>query len=1155
MLKVMCRDDEDGLREWVADPATHTEDTEDTADGKGHTALGLAARHGAVKCMTILIKEADANVNALTATAGGGGGGASACYLASQSGHVACLELLLGARPAANIHASLTNGATPLIAAARHGHLECVVRLLEAGANARAITRTGTSALLMAARYGFVEVARSLVDAGGAQAVAAKDSTGSTALHEAAGGVYVDVVVLLLSKVTEAAKADLKQAEEARRGHVEVETGGVGASVGVVRGAGQGRGGAGARGLLASKGQVDVDAMNKQGVSALMLALQANHNGYNRVGKGVGEGEETKGATAPTEGKDRKDAVIRIATMLLEAGASVHQQAPVLTAGPVHGQQLGNGAFKMKTPLYFAARDGLAEVMALLLAGGCKINTHSNERLREGKRRRLAERTRRGQGVEQEAAGGREEGMVRRVDRPVLSAATDEYDEEGQQEEEGQVEEEEEEEEAAPVVMVEEEELVVDKRMEVIVGSYVVMHGLMTDASRRFNGVVGIIEAVHDQLGYSVRLDDTGQAPVGGSLRAPVESVNTITKKFKFANVRGVRRVARPIKTAPRKRSTRSTKATAAAQEYAAGGEEDAIAQAAVRGDPGTQNARRERDQEEAEREAESTDSTDGCAALAIALQHCHLSVAALLLKAGANINGRITSDDMQAPIHVCAMVGSLEGLQLLVNSGADLDAVMGDGTDALWRACRYGRADCARWISEQRQPQPGAAVEEGAEEGGAEMARQVIVHACAPALEEGGEEADEDEEEQQEEEPAPAPAAVSPVRQRVKQIETAVLQKGSSSKIASPAAVAGASGSESAGAGRGKANKRSNPSEVEEEQQEEGGGQKEEEQQQQNVLVAKLAPQAQLQRRWRRKLDGSRFGCTGRRCTTPSPLHVACAHGHTEVVRVLLRAAPLAVDRCLRDSNGLAPLHVAARFTPPHARVAVMEALLGIESAPADTTIIGNTSGTATATNGGGAVANIDVNALEPVQGRSALWMAAEAGHTDIVETLLRASLFVTGPSAVLVGAGVLSKDSRVCSDAVSRPPRGPAKKISPAGHTALDIALANGHTAAARLLRTAGGAAPALEPNTLVNKCVVVDLPCAADTAGDSGDRGVEGREGRVLCYYGQHGEVDPAGKHSIAFIRGGNGGEYEDEEEVLDVLLLRGVNGGHTYRILGK
>lgn len=97
---------------------------------------------------------------------------------------------------------------TPLVVAAKNGHVEMVKVLVELGADANDKGRTGRTTLHIAAEEGQVEVVRLLIGELGVD-VHAKDKKGETPLHFAAKCGHAGVVRALLELGADAGSKDL----------------------------------------------------------------------------------------------------------------------------------------------------------------------------------------------------------------------------------------------------------------------------------------------------------------------------------------------------------------------------------------------------------------------------------------------------------------------------------------------------------------------------------------------------------------------------------------------------------------------------------------------------------------------------------------------------------------------------------------------------------------------------------------------------------------------------------------------------------------------------------------------------------------------------------------------------------------------------------
>lgn len=92
------------------------------------------------------------------------------------------------------------SGYAPLHYAARNGHLDACLLLLQNGAQVDKCTRAGRATSLHRAAYaGHIEVVKALIQAGAN--IEAKDSDGCTPLHKADAQGHADIVKLLVDPV------------------------------------------------------------------------------------------------------------------------------------------------------------------------------------------------------------------------------------------------------------------------------------------------------------------------------------------------------------------------------------------------------------------------------------------------------------------------------------------------------------------------------------------------------------------------------------------------------------------------------------------------------------------------------------------------------------------------------------------------------------------------------------------------------------------------------------------------------------------------------------------------------------------------------------------------------------------------------------------
>ena len=174
----------DALLEAGADP--------DSSQPEGETALMTAARSGSLDVVELLIARG-ADVKAKETWRG-----QTATMWAAAEGHAAVVRLL--ASRGADIHARSTfpevapgrgpgrrrdapEGLTPVLFAVRHGHIDTVMALLDAGADVNETSPSGYSLLHLAILNAHFELAAVLLDRGGDPNAAGPLPGGLTPLH------------------------------------------------------------------------------------------------------------------------------------------------------------------------------------------------------------------------------------------------------------------------------------------------------------------------------------------------------------------------------------------------------------------------------------------------------------------------------------------------------------------------------------------------------------------------------------------------------------------------------------------------------------------------------------------------------------------------------------------------------------------------------------------------------------------------------------------------------------------------------------------------------------------------------------------------------------------------------------------------------------
>ncbi len=123
--------------------------------------------------------------------------GRTALYTAAREGHTDAVLLLLEQGAAVNVTDSLM-GNPPIYAAAGQGHTSVVRSLLHEGADANVKTKHGDTPLLVAAFSGHVDVVKLLLSNGAD--VHPKTDSGDTSLHMAAESGNLEITQLLLAR-------------------------------------------------------------------------------------------------------------------------------------------------------------------------------------------------------------------------------------------------------------------------------------------------------------------------------------------------------------------------------------------------------------------------------------------------------------------------------------------------------------------------------------------------------------------------------------------------------------------------------------------------------------------------------------------------------------------------------------------------------------------------------------------------------------------------------------------------------------------------------------------------------------------------------------------------------------------------------------------
>ena len=323
----------------------------DAVNKQGYTALHMAVRRGQKDAVALLL-EKDANVNAerkgktplefagkneeIAALLREKGGktskeikAAGSIFEAAQNGLVDAVKTHLAA--GVDVNGKNKGGYTALHLAAKKGHLEVAKVLVEAKADVAATSKSGKTALHYVAYYnGNLDLANLLLAA--EAAVNAMDGKSKTPLDYALSKKRTELAELLRSKGGKAAK-ELAAAEnifaaaevgdlEAIRKHLE--------------------------------GGVDVDAVNKQGYTALHMAVRRGQKDAVALllEKDANVNAERKGKT-PLEFAGKNE---EIAALLREKGGKTSKE--IKAAGSI----------------FEAAQNGLVDAVKTHLAAGVDVN-------------------------------------------------------------------------------------------------------------------------------------------------------------------------------------------------------------------------------------------------------------------------------------------------------------------------------------------------------------------------------------------------------------------------------------------------------------------------------------------------------------------------------------------------------------------------------------------------------------------------------------------------------------------------------------------------------------------------------------------------------------------------------------------------------------
>lgn len=183
-------------RGWDGNPETLHEYAAPSSSGK--TELMQAAADGD-QSRAIALLDAGARVDERNANGG------TALMYAVSAGQPELIRLLLerGADP----NAKARIGWTPMLVAAAKGRDEAVRLLLEAGADPMTPDAYGWTPLMRAVSGGYIDAVDALLACGRID-LQAREESGATALHIAAGRGYADIIKRLLEAGAEVRAAD-----------------------------------------------------------------------------------------------------------------------------------------------------------------------------------------------------------------------------------------------------------------------------------------------------------------------------------------------------------------------------------------------------------------------------------------------------------------------------------------------------------------------------------------------------------------------------------------------------------------------------------------------------------------------------------------------------------------------------------------------------------------------------------------------------------------------------------------------------------------------------------------------------------------------------------------------------------------------------------
>jgi serine/threonine-protein phosphatase 6 regulatory ankyrin repeat subunit B len=303
-------------------------------DAQGHTALHWAAMSSQEETVAFLLAQgAQANSRDLSSR--------TPLMLACEKGHLGVVQVLVQHMGDQGLEEADENGLTALHWAALGGHEETVAFLLSKGAPANSKDTDGQTPLMVACLEGHVGVIRGLLRHMGAAALQETDTARCTALHLAVVRSHVGTVVFLLAQGAQANSRNLSS----RTPLMEASIGG---HLGVVRV------------LVHHMGGQGLEEADAEGCTALHLAAMSNQ-------------EETV-AFLLAQGAQANTRDLSSRTPLMEASAGGHLGVVRVLAQHMGGQGLEEADAEGYTALTYAAGEGQAETVGLLLAQGAQAN-------------------------------------------------------------------------------------------------------------------------------------------------------------------------------------------------------------------------------------------------------------------------------------------------------------------------------------------------------------------------------------------------------------------------------------------------------------------------------------------------------------------------------------------------------------------------------------------------------------------------------------------------------------------------------------------------------------------------------------------------------------------------------------------------------------